>query len=322
LRPRKRCAAPTAGGDRRQGNLSELIGLLPLALTVLLLIACSAAEVKLTPGHVDSLTSRFVGRQFVFRTDWHQGMLVYKGQPVNNKLATFYNETPGVIRGRQQRGPLVARAGDVATITKVEPAACCILALYFTTQRGAKSYVAISTPNKQSWGTEFYEDLTDRIATDAWVEQQLAQETVNFLQPAARTANKDSIKLPDPPKQLVLTRPDGKIPSEPVVSALAIKAEPLRVKRGAVLNLTLDYTIDAPGESQVEVSESLTLLLNGKPLPSYPRERTERRVAGNHTTFFRQKIPSRAADGGYTYKGEVCIPSGCTSRVLTFSVVP
>lgn len=304
-----------------QRSLARSLALLALALPVVLLTACSAAVVKLTPARANLLNSRFVGKEFVFRINWHTGMLVYKGRPANNRLATFYNETPGVIRGRNQLGPLVARAGDVATITRVEPVACCALALHFATQRGANGFLYVSTPNKESWGTEFYEDLTDHMATDAWVEQQLTQETITFLEPGATVATKEPVKLPDPPKQLVL-RPAPGPHSEPVVSALAVKAEPARVARGQVLSLTLDYTIQVPGESPVAVNESLTLLFEGKPLPTYPRTRTQQRSAGTHNTFFRQTIPSQASQGEYTYKGEVCIDSGCTSRVLKFVVVP
>lgn len=305
----------------RSGRGSTVMRLALLALTAILLAACSAGVVKLTPERVDLLSSRFIGKEFVFRVDWHRNMLVYKGRPVNNRASTYHNETPGVIQARNQRGPLVARAGDVATFTRVEAVACCALALYFTTQHGVPGFIVINTPNKEVWLSEFYEDLTDQMATDAWVEQQLTQETITFLAPRSTVAQKKPAGLPNPPKPLVLS-PSASPLAKPVVSALAIKTEPSRVARGQVLSLTLDYTIQSPGESPVAVNESLTLLFNGKPLPTYPRTRTEQRSMGNHKTVFRQTIPSEAEQGEYAYKGEVCIETECTSRTLTFEVVP
>lgn len=308
----------------RSGRCPPLRRLAVLALPLMLLAACSAGVVKLTPERVSLLNSRFTGKEFVFRVDWHNGMLVYQGRPVINKAATYHNETPGVIEARNQRGPLVAQAGDVATVTRVEAVACCALALYFTTQRGVPGFIVINTPNKEAWLSEFYEDLTDQMATDAWVEQQLTRETITFLAQDPSMAKKKPVKklrLPEPPKPLVLSAPT-ELPAKPVVSALTVKAEPARVARGQALSLTLNYTIQTPGESRVAVNESLTLLFNGKPLPTYPRTRTEQRSAGNHKTFFKQTIPSEAEQGEYVYKGEVCIAGDCTSKTLMFSVVP
>ncbi len=291
---------------------------MPLLLVLYLLTGCSVSEVKLSPARSEALTSRFVGREFVFRTDWYQGMWIYRGRQVNNKAATYYHETKSVVQAREQRGPLVAQAGDVATFTRLQTVGCCNIALHFKTESGRESFIILGTPNVENLLGEFYEDMTDAVATDAWVEEQLTRETVSWIDPAKRM-KATAVELPAPPKQLVL-KPAP--PKDPVIETVTVKANPQRVARGQVLNLSIDYTLQAPAAAQVAVSETFTLLNQGKPLPSFPRTRKEQRGAGDHTVQFRLTIPGGAAQGSYTYQGEICIDSGCVSRKMAFEVTP
>ncbi|WP_177420629.1 hypothetical protein [endosymbiont of Lamellibrachia barhami] len=306
----------------------SFLNVMALILSGLLLSACGAgaSKIKLTNGHMDKLRLAFVGREFVFQTDWHSKMVIYKGKPVH-WYATHYNQSPHDKKEQQKIGKFQARGGDVATFTDARPWTYHALALYFKNQQGNRGILRISTPNKDSWGSEFYEDMTNQVATVAWVEDQLTNATIKFLDKTETDAAEIPAALPTPPTQPELTpvAPVAPAPAqmaEPSISRLTVTATPSRVRHGEVLKLQLDYTIDAADGEPVQVTESRNLVFNSKALPGYPKERQETRSSGKHATSFRQKIPSRATPGTYTYKGEVCIPAGCSSRLVRFTIEP
>jgi hypothetical protein len=126
-----------------------------MALILLLLMACSAAHVKMSKGHVESLTDAFVGREFVFRANWHIGMMIYQGRPVNNWFATMYNQTPQVKKNKHKLGVNLAMGGEVATITSVEPLYNYRLYLGFKTRKGKFGHLIILSENNESWAASF-----------------------------------------------------------------------------------------------------------------------------------------------------------------------
>ncbi|QYZ64712.1 MAG: hypothetical protein HPY30_01140 [Gammaproteobacteria bacterium (ex Lamellibrachia satsuma)] len=300
---------------------------LTLTIFVLVLSGCSAPSIKLTDGHVENLKEAFVGREFVFRTDWHHGMVIYKGKPMGNFYATMHNQTSMVKKRKHQLGDLVSRGGDTATFINIAPSYNYRLFLTFKSSQGDAGSIIIMSPNKDSWGSEYYEDMTDSMATVPWVENQLTNATIKFLDKTETDAAEIPAVLPAPPMQPKLTPTTPTVPTpvqmtEPSISRLSVTATPSRVRHGEVLKLQLDYTIDAADGKPVQVTESRNLVFNSKALPGYPKERQETRGNGRHSTNFRQKIPSKAQPGSYTYKGEVCIPAGCTSRLVRFSIEP
>ncbi len=311
----------------RRGFQRGFLNAMALILSGLLLSACGSSPVKLTNGHVENLKHEFVGREFVFRTDWHHGMVVYKREPKNNWYDTMYNQSAQVKRDKLKLGELAARSGDVATFTSITPKYSYFLSLKFKTELDKEGYISILTPNKESWGSEFYEDMTDQVATVAWVEDQLTNATIKFLDKTETDAAEIPAVLPAPPMQPKLTPTTSAVPTpvqmaEPSISRLTVTATPSRVRHGEVLKLQLDYTIDTADGEPVQVTESRNLVFNSKALPGYPKERQETRGYGRHSTSFRQKIPSKAQPGTYTYKGEVCIQTGCTSRLVRFAIEP
>ncbi|MBA1444870.1 MAG: hypothetical protein M3H12_14700 [Chromatiales bacterium] len=312
----------------RYGFQRSFLSAMALILSGLLLSACGAGapKIKLTNGHMDKLRLAFVGREFVFRTDWHSKMVIYKGKPVH-WYATHYNQSSHDKKEQQKLGKFQARGGDIATFTDARPWTHHALALYFKNQQGNRGILRISTPNKDSWGSEFYEDMTNQVATVAWVEDQLTNATIKFLDKTETDAAEIPAVLPAPPMQPKLTPTTPAVPTpvqmaEPSISRLTVTATPSRVRHGEVLKLQLDYTVDTAGGQPVQVTESRNLVFNNKALPGYPKERQETRGSGKHATSFRQKIPSRATPGTYTYKGEVCIPAGCSSRLVRFTIEP
>lgn len=130
--------------------------------------------------------------------------------------------------------------------------------------------------------------------------------------------------LPAPPKQLALTPIPSVSSEEPVltIKQLNIQTDPEKVRRKQTLTLLLDYLVEGAGMVPVPVKETLTLLLDGKILPGYPKTSTRSRSNGRLSTRFQQVIPSRARIGGYLYRAEVCVADDCISRSKKFSVVP
>lgn len=307
---------------------SFLFATLLIAL-ILLLNACSAptkASSKLTNGHMDKLRLAFVGREFVFRTDWHSKMVIYKGKPAH-WYDTYSNKTPLVKAELQKLGTFQAYGGDVATFTNVRPWTHRALALYFIKKNGSRGIIRISTANKEIIASEFWEELTDQSAKISWINNQLTQGTIKFLSVSAKSTNKIPAVLPKPPEQPTLTPAptraipmETKKPSSPSISRLNVRTDPTSVRRGEMLKLVLDYTINTPDLKMIEITEHRNILFNGKSLPNYPKVKTELRSDGRHTTVFRQKIPSHAKQGIYTYRGEVCMASGCSSQLKKFSI--
>ncbi len=290
----------------------------------ILLNACSQAYVKLSDQHVAKLKKAFVGREFVFRTNWHNGMVVYKGRAMNNMYATMYNRTAHTEKNSQKLGALIALGGEEAKFIDVKPLWSYRLILTFVTKQDKKGYIQILTPNLEHWGSDFYEHMTDKKTTIPWVERQLTQQTIKFIE-SDTTFNTTLI---EPPKQPQLTPvsfaekdTDTKVYA-PRISWLAVKVEPDQVRRGDVVQLVVSYEIDSANNSQINITESRNLFFNGKVLPNYPKTKQNQVRGGRHTTRFLQKIPFKATPGVYIYKGEICIPSGCNNRLVKFSILP
>jgi len=290
----------------------------------LLLNGCSQAYIKLSDGHVKQLKNSFVGRDFIFRTNWHNGMVVYQGKAVNNMYATMYNRTPYTEKNSQKLGKLIARGGDEAKFVDVSPLWSYTLVLKFITKQGNEGYIQILTPNLEHWGSEFYKHMTDEKTTTAWIERQLSQQTIKFIDSNA-TIN---TTLVEPPKQPQLTpvsfteKDTNTRVSGPSISRLIVQVKPDQVRRGNVVTLVMSYEIDPANKNQINITETRNLFFNGKILPNYPKIKQDQVGEGHHTTRFLQKIPVKAALGVYTYKGEVCIPSGCNNRLVKFTILP
>ncbi len=300
------------------------LSIIPMVLLVLL-SACSTDNVKLSSDHLQELKQAFVGREFVFRVDWHLGMVIYKGRPENNIYATMYNKTPSVNRHIQDLGAQVAEGGEVARITSVMPVANHRLYLGFKTRQGAKGTLIIFSPNNESWGTEFYQDLTDQTASIAWVEEQLTRKTIRFLGSEDVPASAASAPLSRPPVPVQLTPPPGKSRQQetgPEVTGLRVIADPPQLKRGESVSLSLEYRIASANQPVFEVTEKRLLSFDGKRVPRYPKEQVKTLSEGRHSSNFRQKIPAGAKTGVYVYQGEVCIADRCSSESVEFEVLP
>ena len=102
------------------------------------------------------------------------------------------------------------------------------------------------------------------------------------------------------------------------ISNLIVATTPTAVTRGSSVSLDMSFEVhDAAGQT---VAETRLLKLNGQTLPGFPKEYSEVRAKGNHTSRYQQPIPSNAAAGSYSYKGEVCAGGDCVSRTINFVV--
>ena len=271
------------------------------------------------------LREAFVGREFVFRADWHQGMMVYQGEPVNNWSATFYNQTEMVKRDKHKLGVLIASGGEVATITTVEPVYSYRLYLGFKTESGKSGYLIICSQNNNSWGTEFYQEMTDELVTVPWVEKQLTNRTIRFFSDDERKASAAVKAISAPTEQLQLTAPPSArraIAAVPAIVDLRVEATPNYVRPGGSVSLSLAYQIGPSEQQTIEVSEVRYLTFEGKNIPHYPKRQSKSLSAGDHHSNYRQVVPPGAKPGLYSYRGEVCIQNNCSSQSVAFTVGP
>jgi hypothetical protein len=200
-----------------------------------------------------------------------------------------------------------------------------------TTEAGENAYISIL--NHRPW-TVFFghrntdesvqrDALKDKRITVAWIERNLAYHTVEFIENLPEDPLAD-LAMPAPPQEPTLTpAPTGGAGAmTPTIGQLDIQADPPLVRNNQNLNLILDYQVQTAGQATVTITETRTLLLDGKTLPNYPKTTSESRNNGRHTTSFQQLIPPRARAGTYVYQGEVCIADDCVSRSRKFQVAP
>ncbi|MCG7942462.1 MAG: hypothetical protein JAY61_05090 [Candidatus Thiodiazotropha taylori] len=286
----------------------------------LLLSGCSAPP-ALSTKRASELREAFVGREFVFRTDWYEKFTIHKGKYGHEAiLGTPEGKEPSLVQRKRAESPgeLQASAGTLAHISDVHSSQNWLLKVYFSTEKGQPGEISI-------W--RFDKGIRDDIVTVAWLEDQLSQSTIEFLDKADLEIDQIGNSLPAPPPQPTLTaapkrahKNTPKVASSPMIKDLEATASPSSVRHGETLKLILNYSLVSGIEGSVEVTESRNLLFNGKTLPGYPKQKAEHKRSGSQTSIFRQKIPLKANPGTYTYKGEVCIETGCISRLTRFTI--
>jgi hypothetical protein len=107
----------------------------------------------------------------------------------------------------------------------------------------------------------------------------------------------------------------------PTVVSLRARSEPSSARAGEEVALVLEYEVAAPS-GPVTATETRSLSLDGRMMPTYPvSERVERR-GGVFVSTYRQPLPRTAAPGTYAFEGEVCVAGDCISRTVTFEVSP
>ncbi|MES9991798.1 MAG: hypothetical protein ABW098_07585 [Candidatus Thiodiazotropha sp.] len=286
----------------------------------LLLSACSAPP-ALSTKRTSELREAFIGREFVFRTDWYEKFRIFKGKYGHEAiLGTPEGKTPSQVQQKRagKPGELRAAAGTLAHISDIKSPQNWLLTVYFSTEKGQQGEISIWRLDK---------GINDDIVTAAWLEDQLSRSTIEFLDKADVEINKIQKALPAPPPQPTLTTaPERvrsntpKVVSGPVIKELKATASPSPVRHGETLKLILNYSLQSEDRGLVEVTETRSLLYNGKTLPGYPKQKVEHKSSGRQTSTFRQRIPPKANPGTYTYKGEVCVETGCTSRLTRFTI--
>ncbi|MCG8488313.1 MAG: hypothetical protein MI756_12655 [Chromatiales bacterium] len=279
----------------------------------------------MSDGHVQSLSDAFVGREFVFRTNWHKGMMIYQRKPINNWFASMHNQTKQVKREKHKLGEQIAAGGEVATITSVEPLYNYRLYLGFKTNQGRFGHLVVLSENNKSWSSEFYKDMTDEMATVAWVENQLTNRAIQFFDTNEKSSQAVVTEVNAPTEQLQLSPPPAQRQQRseiPSITQLRVDAQPARVKPGETVSLFLDYRVGSTNAKNIDVTEVRNLSFKGNTIPRYPKQQMKSLSAGSHGSNYRQKIPAAAKPGIYSYRGEVCISNSCSSQSVTFTVAP
>lgn len=196
-----------------------------------------------------------------------------------------------------------------------------MLHVVFSTEKGQQGQLSIRRFGENP--------ITDDIVTIAWVEDQLTHSSIKFIDSTDVEIKKLEMALPTPPPQPTLTAapklthtPTPKAVTGPIIRQLEVAATPSPVRHGETLKLSLNYKLESVNPNGIEVTETRNLLFKGKTLPGYPKQKIEHKRSGQQSSTFRQRIPSKAKPGTYTYKGEICIDSGCVSRLMKFSIKP
>ncbi|MES9991797.1 MAG: hypothetical protein ABW098_07580 [Candidatus Thiodiazotropha sp.] len=286
----------------------------------LLLSGCSTPPV-LSTKRTSDLREAFVGREFVFRTDWYEKFAILEGKHGHQAIVGIPEGTkPNRYHRKlaERPGELQATAGTLAHISDIKAIKSWQLKVYFSTEKGQQGEISIR---------RFGKGINDDIVTAAWLEDQMSRSTIEFLDKAEVEIKKIQKALPAPPPQPTLTpAPERertkapKVVSGPVIKELKATASPSPVRHGETLKLILNYSLQSEDRGLVEVTETRSLLYNGKTLPGYPKQKVEHKSSGRQTSTFRQRIPPKANPGTYTYKGEVCVETGCTSRLTRFTI--
>jgi hypothetical protein len=302
----------------------------PLGRQVMIDDGGNAGSSDLSAERIAELRQAFIGRTFVFKEDWYEYAHID-----SDPLGGFSDPAPitnfseyAESRGYRRK---VASAGTAAKITGMRTFYEA-LAFICETESGEKAYIYIF--NYRPW-TIFFghrntgakvqrQKLDDDRITVAWIERNLTYHTMEFVENLPEVPAAD-LALPAPPQQPALTPAPmgaGSAATAPSIGRFAIQADPPLVHNNQMLQLVLDYEVQSAGRGSVPVTETRTLLLDGKTLPNYPKITSEARGNGRHTTSFQQLIPPRARAGTYVYQGEVCIADDCVSRSKKFQVAP
>ncbi len=302
-----------------------------LLIFTLILQGCGLPKPLVTKDRMTELKRHFVGHEFVFRTDWTNQLRIYKGKPTHYCFTTPHQHEK-CLKNAEKHKQLLAQAGTVARITDVEQQSTWYLFVEYKTEQNKTGHIIIETVHLENWamhGPLAHAKWTDQTATVANVEDLLTRSTIRFLDKTTMDSKEVETALPAPPQQPTLTAaptsaltPALATVAQPAIRQLEAGVNPSRARHGETLKLMLDYVVESGDRETIEVTETRSLLFNGEALPGYPKERQETRSSGKHATSFRQKIPSRATPGTYTYKGEVCIQTGCTSRLVRFTIEP
>ncbi len=290
------------------------------------------SNVDLSLERISQIRHAFIDRSFVLKEDWYEYGII-DSDPLGGfsdpvPITTFPNWF--INKGAQKRK--LASKGSVSKITGMRTY-WNGMTFICNMETGGKVYLTII--NHRPWTLLFgqrntgksvsRDKLKDDRITVAWIERNLTYHTVEFVKDMPKVSY-TNITMPKPQQQPVLTpvktgSSGMSAGVSPSISHLNIKANPVQVRNNDVLNLLLDYTIDAADQDSVAVIETRTLLLDGKVLPNYPKTNSMSRSSGHYTTNFEQTIPPRARSGNYIYKGEVCVEDGCISKNSKFQVV-
>ena len=302
-----------------------------LLIFTLILQGCGLPKPLVTKDRMTELKRHFVGHEFVFRTDWTNQLRIYKGKPTHYCFTTPHQREK-CLKNAEKHKQLLTQAGTVARITDVEQQSTWYLFVEYKTEQNKTGHIIIETVHLENWamhGPLAHAKWTDQTATVANVEDLLTRSTIRFLDKTTMDSKEVETALPAPPQQPTLTAaptsaltPVLATVAQPAIRQFEAGVKPTRVKHGDTLKLMLNYVVESGNRETIEVTETRSLLFNGKTLPGYPKEKIDRKSSGRQTSAFRQNIPSKARPGSYTYKGEVCIPAGCTSRLVRFTIEP
>ncbi|MEW8256796.1 MAG: hypothetical protein AB2747_20765, partial [Candidatus Thiodiazotropha taylori] len=134
----------------------------------LLLSGCSAPP-ALSTKRASELREAFVGREFVFRTDWYEKFTIHKGKYGHEAILGIpEGKEPSLVQRKRAESPgeLQASAGTLAHISDVHSSQNWLLKVYFSTEKGQPGEISI-------W--RFDKGIRDDIVTVAWLEDQLSQ---------------------------------------------------------------------------------------------------------------------------------------------------
>lgn len=289
---------------------------------------------ELSPSRITEFRDAFVGRDIVFRVLWYEYAFIDPDPDFDapSGLKTVISRSGGMVvkvpAGAYERHQLSVAAGpgDVAKITGIAIQKNYVL-LFARKPDDRVVVLTVTMPRrttifgmKQSESTSRI-TITDQNMSVPWLKNVL-QTAVEFV--ASAPALKQ-VKLPEAEKGLELQPPTdlnrGASRNTPSVALLAAGADPVRIKRGDVVHLTMRFAVASQGDKRHKVDESYLLSFNGKPLPKYPVHRSKIREAGEYNGVYSQKIPMGAVPGTYRFKAEVCIDGACSSRVSDFEIM-
>lgn len=321
---------------------SHLMLFILLACTGLTLVACgSTPQAPVAKQHFDEnvayggsrtlseeryskLQESFIGRSFILKEDWYEYSII-DSDPLGGrselipvtKLADWAED-----RGHRNKIASAGTLGEIVGLSTFRDGLIFICRL----ESGGEAYLIVQ--NHRPWtitGSRHMhaknrDALKDKRITTQWVEYNLTYHTVEFVDGLPEVAD-TKIDLPIPTQQPTLTSTSKSNASAPTIGQLNVLAHPPKLRNNEVLNLIFDYTVESTGQATVLVTETRTLLLNGKVLPNYPTTSDVMRESGQHTTGHEQTIPPRAKSGTYTFTGKACIDDRCASDSNTFQVL-
>lgn len=288
------------------------------------LSGCSAPKSEISDTRIDDLKDYFIGREFVFSTDWTNQMVVYQGEPVLQCFATPHQRKKCLERAERKK-KVLARAGTVAKITNVKSDSTWRIFIQYKTEQDTAGNIFLVTDHLENWamhGPMAHAKWTDQNSTIPKIEELLTRSTIKFLDMAAET---DEIPVTltapvDQPKLSPVETLQSNSPQVSEIQNLSADVEPSLVKQGDTIRLLLNYDLISAGDSPTAITELRDLLHNGQSLPGYPKQRSGQLTSSHQNSAFRQQIPTKAKPGTYTYKAEVCIETGCISKLINFMI--